>query len=458
MAFGVVIMNHAELDQAQKMLWKLIRLGSLAQVRNGLRKMHPADVAGLFPHLRATEQLTLIDLLFEEQLAARTLKALPENLLKELLEKIEDQKLAMICTRLSPDDAVDFLGYLPEERKERILGLIEAKPKQELETLLLYPEDTAGGIMTTDFVALPEYLTVRETMEFLRQRKRGEDVFYVYVVDARGHLVGVLPLRNLVFWEPEQRLREVMIPNVVRVQTTMQQEEVAHVVAQYDLLAVPVVDEENKLVGVITVDDVIDVIEEEATEDMYHLANLDTDEHVFTPVLRSVRLRCPWLLVNLATAILAALTVSLFEETISQYVALAVMMPIVAGMGGNAGTQSLTVVVRGLALGELDFSQGAKALFKEIRVGLLNGIVNGVVMGVIAYVWYHNLWLAMIMFFAMIANLVIAGLFGALVPLGLRWAKLDPALGSSIFVTTATDVGGFLVFLGLATMLLRYLK
>jgi magnesium transporter len=276
-------------------------------------------------------------------------------------------------------------------------------------------------------------------------------------VDDTNHLMGILPLRNLVFGSGAIEIKDLMVPDPVKVHPDTPQEDVARLVSDFDMLAVPVVDEENRILGVVTFDDIMDVMEEEATEDMYHMAGLDTAERVFTPVSRSVRLRIPWLIINLATAMLAALTVSLFRDSISKVVTLAVLMPIVAGMGGNAGSQSLTVVVRGLALGELEFASRWKAVLKEVAVGFCTGSLNGVIMGFLAYLMYGNLWLSLILFLAMVANLVLAGLFGALVPLILRWADKDPALGSSIFVTTATDVGGFFIFLGLATLLMNSL-
>jgi magnesium transporter len=237
-------------------------------------------------------------------------------------------------------------------------------------------------------------------------------------------------------------------------------DDIEHVVKEmthYDFLAMPVVDSDDRLVGIITYDDVFDVMTEQATEDMYLLANLDTDEKITSSLPRSVKLRVPWLLINLGTALLAAFTVSLFSKTISNFVVLASLMPIVAGIGGNAGTQSLTVVVRALALGEIKLRGNWRVLLKQVGVGLCNGLICGLVMAGIAYVWHRNFWLSAILWMAMTANMILAGLFGALVPITLRKLKLDPALGSSIFVTMATDVGGFFTFLGLATLLLQHL-
>jgi magnesium transporter len=282
-------------------------------------------------------------------------------------------------------------------------------------------------------------------------------VFYLYVVDERRHLVGVTSLRRLLLVSPETPLKRIMATDLISARVDTDQEEVARQVASYNLLAIPVVDSENKLVGVITVDDVIDVIKEEATEDIYRLAGVAGDERAFTPAGESLRKRLPWLGINLVTAFLAASVVALFEGTIEQITALAVFMPIVAGMGGNAATQTLTVIVRGIALGELTWSNSRKALIKEAVVGLGNGVVLGLAAAIVAWVARGNPVLGLVLGAAMVINLVVAATAGTLVPLGLRAANVDPALASSVFITTLTDVIGFFSFLGLATVFIRFL-
>ena len=277
------------------------------------------------------------------------------------------------------------------------------------------------------------------------------------MVDERRHLVGVVSLRRLLLVSPETPLKRIMTTDLITARVDMDQEEVARQVASYNLLAIPVVDEENKLVGVITVDDVIDVIKDEATEDIYRLAGVAGDERAFTPPLESLRKRLPWLSVNLATAFMAASVVALFEGTIEQVTALAVFMPIVAGMGGNAATQTLTVIVRGIALGELTWRNSRKALMKEAVVGVGNGIVLGVIAAAVAWVTRGSPVLGLILCAAMIINMFVAATAGTLVPLGLRAANVDPALASAVFITTLTDVFGFFSFLGLATVFIRYL-
>jgi magnesium transporter len=451
-------MESKKLKQTQRYVLRLFMMGSYENLKRMIPKLRPAEIVELLTYLRKSDQLRFLQLLFDVRMAAPTLTELPAELAKELINEFADETIAEMIIRLSPDDAVDLLAYLPEDRQEQILKQLTEKERWTLERLRLYDEDTAGGRMTTEYIALSGEMSAEQAIDALRKKHEKSDLLYVYVTDDLNHLTGILPLRSLVFTAGEARIKDLMVPDPITVQPDTPQEDVAMLVSDFDLLAVPVVDEEKKILGVVTFDDVIEVMEEEATEDMYHLAGLDTAERVFTPVTRSVRLRFPWLLINLGTALLASLTVSLFKDSISKFVALAVLMPIVAGMGGNAGNQSLTVVVRGLALGEVEFASRWKAILKEVSVGFCTGSLNGLIMGVIAYLWYKNLWLSFIVFVAMVSNLILAGLFGALVPLLLKWANKDPALGSSIFVTTVTDVGGFCIFLGLATLLMPSLN
>jgi magnesium transporter len=333
------------------------------------------------------------------------------------------------------------------------------RPKESgvVENLLEYAERTAGRIMNPNVFALNEDITVGEAITEIQSARDVEMVFYLYVVDERRHLVGVVSLRRLLLVSPETPLKRIMTADISSARVDMDQEEVARMVAAYNLLAIPVVDAENKLVGIITVDDVIDVIKDEATEDIYRLAGVSGDERAFTPATESLRKRLPWLGINLVTAFLAAAVVGVFEGTIDLFPVLAVFMPIVAGMGGNAGTQTLTVIVRGIALGELSWSNSRKALFKEVLVGLGNGVVLGAAAAAVVWMLRGSPTLGLVLGLAMIINLFVAAAAGTLVPLGLRAANVDPALASSVFITTMTDMFGFFSFLGLATVFARYL-
>ena len=334
-----------------------------------------------------------------------------------------------------------------------------AARKSELERLLAYPQSTAGSRMTTRFLAVRESATAQEAIDAIRRHteEEVEQVFYLYVTDDEGHLRGVVPIRKLVTSPPKRPIGEVMIADPVSVPVSADQEEAAQLVGKYNLLALPVVDDRHHLLGVITVDDVIDVIKEEATEDMYRMVGLTEEEHIYTPLPTVIRRRLPWMVINLATAFLAAWVVGLFESSIHKVSVLAVFMPIVAGMGGNGGTQTLTVITRGIALGEIELDAGLRPMLREILIGLSIGAVTGLLTAFGAYLWRGSPVLGLVLLLAMILNMVVAGLSGAAVPLILRAMRQDPALGSGVIVTTFTDVFGFMSFLGLATLLLKYL-
>ena len=367
------------------------------------------------------------------------------------------EEIAKLAQDIASDDAAALIDNLPEELSAAVLHLMRPKESTVVENLLEYAERTAGRIMNPNVFALNEDITVGEAITEIQSSRDVEMVFYLYVVDERRHLVGVVSLRRLLLVSPETPLKRIMTADLISARADVDQEEVARQVAAYNLLAIPVVDAENKLVGIITVDDVIDVIKDEATEDIYRLAGVAGDERAFTPAKESLRKRLPWLGINLLTAFLAAAVVGLFEGTIDLFPVLAVFMPIVAGMGGNAGTQTLTVVVRGIALGELTWGNSRKALLKEVAVGLGNGIVLGATAAVVVWLVRGSPTLGLVLGMAMIINMFVAAAAGTLVPLGLRAANVDPALASSVFITTMTDMFGFFSFLGLATVFARYL-
>jgi magnesium transporter len=438
---------------------RLLRIGAAANLLNLLQKQHPADLAQVLGDLPDHERNAVFAVLIERnaRLAMEAVSEMGPERGAGLLTGRSAEEIAKLLQEIPSDDAAALIDYLPEELSREVLELMRRRESGQVESLLEYGEQTAGRIMNPSVFALSEDLTVGEAITALQSSRDVEMVFYLYVVDGRRHLVGVTSLRRLLLVAPETPLKRIMTPDVTSVRVDTDQEEVARQVASYNLLAVPVVDEENKLVGVITVDDVIDVIKDEATEDLLRLAGVSGDERVATPALESLRKRLPWLVVNLGTAFLAASVVALFESTISRATALAVFMPIVAGMGGNAATQTLTVVVRGLALGELSWANAKKALLKEVGVGLGNGVILGIVAATVAWLAKGDPMLGLLLGMAMVCNMVVAATAGTLVPLGLKALKVDPALASSVFITTFTDVVGFASFLGLATIFVRYL-
>jgi len=438
---------------------RLLRIGATANLLNLLQKQHPADLAQVFTELQDKEREAAFTVLADRngRLAMEAVSELGPEAGAVLLATRPAEEIAKLAQDIPSDDAAALIDHLPEELSAAVLHLMRPKESGVVENLLEYAERTAGRIMNPNVFALNEDITVGEAITEIQSSRDVEMVFYLYVVDERRHLVGVVSLRRLLLVSPETPLKRIMTADIISARADVDQEEVARQVAAYNLLAIPVVDAENKLVGIITVDDVIDVIKDEATEDIYRLAGVAGDERAFTPATESLRKRLPWLAINLLTAFLAAAVVGLFEGTIDLFPVLAVFMPIVAGMGGNAGTQTLTVIVRGIALGELAWSNSRKALVKEALVGLGNGVVLGAVAAGVVWMVRGSPTLGLVLGLAMIINMFVAAAAGTLVPLGLRAANVDPALASSVFITTMTDMFGFFSFLGLATVFARYL-
>jgi magnesium transporter len=414
------------------------------EVRQLLAELHPADIADIVENVKEENKGRIMALL-DTQLAAEVLSFIDEYHAPKVIEAIPEDTLPKIIDEMASDDATDLLEELPAEEAAEIL---DAMPKEEsapVRKLLSYPPDTAGGLMQTELVAVPPEATLSEAVEKVRELvPRAGEIISVYVVNPEGKLQGVVPMRSLILEPSSRRVGDVMLPDVISVQVDMDQEEVAALFRKYDFLVLPVVDKENKLLGRILVDDIVDVIEEEASEDIYRLAGVDKEEHVDDSPARSIRLRLPWLTFNLLTAILAASVVSFFQGTIQKLVILAVFMPIVAGMGGNAGTQSLAVITRAIALGEVTLANAY-------------GVILGVLMAGLAYFYEGSPMLGLVLGMAMVCNMFVAALAGTAIPIILKWLKVDPALASGVIVTTFTDVAGFFSFLGLATLFIHYL-
>ncbi len=440
-----------------RILRRLLASGALARAERVLARVEPADLAPLLANLTPDDVRTVVELLFRQRRAAVTLSELPPDIFRQVIDVLSDERLGAVLARLETDDLVWLVNELPEERRASIVAALPTSKREELRKAELYPPSSAGRVMTTSFVALAAKMTAQEAIDHVRLVGASEEadaILYLYVVDDESRLLGVIPIRRLVTAPFDRPCGELMIRDPVSVRVDTDQEEAAAIVARYNLLAVPVVDAEGRLRGVITVDDVIDVITEEATEDIYHLAGLSEEDRVLSPVHESVRRRLPWMVVNLGTAFLAAWVVGLFEHAIQEVVALAVFLPVVAGMAGNGGTQALTVITRSIALGEIEFSSGLRAVAKELAVGIAIGAATGVLAAGIGYLWGGNPYLGFVLFCAMVISVTVAGLVGALVPLTLKALRQDPALGSSVIVTTFTDCFGFLSYLGIGSLLL----
>ena len=395
---------------------------------------------------------------------------LPEGLIADIIDEADDEetysilmefsenKQKNIVEEMSSDELTDLLGMLDEEKANKILEKMTDEDARKVRQLLSYDPDTAAGIMATEFVALKENMTVEETLKYLQKYgEENENIYDLYVVDNFDKLKGVISLKELVTKNFNTRISDVIHTKIEGIPYNTDQEEVGHRFEKYGYLTMPVVDNSNRLLGVVTVDDVMQILRDETTEDIHRLGGVDEGEKVDGSLKDSVKSRLPWLIVNLVTAILAAAVVGMFEGTIQAVVSLATFMPIVTGMGGNAGTQTLTIIVRGLALGELNFKNMKKVFFKEIGVGVVTGVVIGFIIGVLGYIWEGNFMFGIIISVAMLLNMIVATITGYLVPVVLKKFKVDPALASSIFVTTFTDVLGFFFFLGLATLLIQYL-
>ena len=419
----------------------------------------PADIAEVLSHLSDEQASDLLHSLYLRRAAAEPLGEMEPEESAELLSELDRTEAIKILSRMDPDDAVDLLEELPEAEQRKILSSLGRKEAEVLTDLLAYPPDTAGGLMSPEVVALSLNMTAQEAIDLLRRRvEEAETVYYAYAVDEQGQLQGVLSLRDLALAQPGTRLSSLLMREVISVPVEVDVEEVARLFDKYNYYALPVIDSERKLLGIITIDDVIDVIREEATEDIYGMASVPIEERVDTTWLSSLRMRLPWLYVRLGTALLAAVVVGVFEETIAKVAALAVLMGVIAGQGGSAGMQTVTIITRGMALGELEHRRGWRLLAKEALLGIVNGLVIGATVGVITYLWKGDYLLGVAACLAMLFVLVVGGVAGVAIPLGLRGLGKDPALASGIFLTTVTDVLGFGFLFLLARLFLPGIK
>jgi magnesium transporter len=422
-----------------------------AKVRELTLPLHEADLADLIQLLRPEPRGALIAMLGDDFKAA-ALPELDEAVRDQVLEEMAAEQVAEALQQLDSDDAVYLLEDLDEEEQSDILAKLPYFERIALQRSLEYPEDSAGRIMQIDLIAVPPFWSVGQTIDHMREADDLPDRFYeVFVVDPAYHLIGSVALNRLLRSKRPTTIESITESDIRPIPVDDDQEEVARQFERYNLTSAPVIDKDNRLVGVITADDVVEIVQEEASEDILRMGGV-AGESVSDSVWQTTRLRFTWLLANLATAILASYVISLFEATIEQMVALAVLMPIVASMGGNAGTQTMTVAVRALAMQDLGPVNALRVILRESAVGLLNGLLFAVIMAAIAYFWFGSGQLGLVIGVAMVVNLVAAALAGILIPLGLDQLDLDPAIASGVFVTTVTDVVGFFAFLGLAAL------
>lgn len=435
---------------------ELLGAGRAERLADVLEEAHAADVATALRELPLPDQVQLFRLLGPQH-AGNVLSELDDATRTELVRALDEVEISRILDRMPSDHVVEVVEELPREEADKLLDLMQEEKSEEVQELLEYGEKTAGRLMSTGFIAVHESATVAQAIEHIRKAATGDNAFYLYVLDEHDHLVGLVPLHRLLTANPGTPIRSIRSENVESVTVDTDQEEVAHLARRYNLLQVPVVDGNRRLVGAISAEDVIDVIDEEATEDIQRLGGVAGDETVLDPPRQVLRTRLIWRFINLGTAVLAASVIGLFESSIQALATLAVFMPIVASMGGIATTQTATVAVRGLAVGDLTHGVLRRVLAKEVWLGLTTGVANGLVIAVIAYLWKGQWLLSVILGIAMVINMLVAAVVGTLVPVALKTFRVDPAIASGVITTTFTDVCGFFSFLGLATLLMRFL-
>jgi magnesium transporter len=434
----------------------LIESGDEKALSEKLGAIHETDIADLLRELE--DHRSYILGLLDPEKASEVLAETGEDFRAELLDDLDERQIRRIFHEMADDDAADIVGELSEEATERILQIMRKEDQEEVKVLLEYDEESAGGIMTSEFVSIDEDLDVGQAMEIIRERGQEVEEFYmVFVTDARNVLKGTVSLRDLILADRGETISRIMIPDVIRVDSEMDQEEVARMMKRYNLVSIPVVDSEERLIGRITVDDILDIVEAEVTEDLLRMGGADIDEEIYGGTTAAVRFRLPWLFLNLLTAFVAASVVGLFADTIQAVVVLAIFMPVIAGLGGNAATQSLVVTLRRLTVGELSSGTKLKIIRKEFLTGASNGLLVGLLVSVIAYTLGENPHLGVVVGLAMFLTISLAGIIGAFIPITLKDLGLDPAVASSVFITTIIDLVGFFLLLGLGTLLLSYL-
>ncbi len=439
-------------DEDIRRIVDAIQTQNTDHVYSALKELSDVDTAELLSKIKDEDRKELLSI-YGKALVPEVFTELDPEMARICLSEMTAPYVAEMITQLESDDALLLIENLEADFQHDIINNLSANTRVFLEEGLNFPEDSAGRLMRRELVAIPEFWTVGKTIDYLRTAAQNlpDDFFDIFIIDPAHHLTGEIPLNRLVRAKRSEKISTLSLQERHPIPATMDQEQVAHLFRRENLVSAPVVDDSSRLIGMITVDDIVDVIDEEAEEDLLRMAGVEQDD-IYRAVITTTGLRFRWLLINLFTAILASVVISFFGATIEQIVALAVLMPIVASMGGNAGTQALTVAVRAIATHELTGMNTGRIIWKETLVGLLNGILFAFLTGIIAAFWFQNTILGIVIGMAMIINLLVAGLFGAGIPLVLHKIGSDPAVSSTVLLTTVTDVIGFLSFLGLAAL------
>jgi len=437
---------------------RLNRRNAVDHLLKMLKKTHPADIAWTFRHLTPNERRSIFNIIAQTEMVGEFISELDESIMLELVSELTPQYMAAIVKEMDKDDAADLLEALPEEMANEIRKLMGKADREEVDALLKYDPETAGGLMSPDFMAFDEEMSVGEAIRNVQERsEETETSFYLYITHGpEKQLAGVLSLRELLLHPPYRLLKNVMNPKVIAVSTITPQNEVAHIVSQYNFLAVPVVDSSYTLKGIVTVDDVIDVIREEATEDFLRMAGAGKDQEILLkPVFENAKTRAPWLFATLVGGVAAAFIITSFEDELAQVLALTAFIPVVAGMGGNIGTQSSTIVVRGIATGRVNMDELFQVIFKEMRVGLILGGAYGVFLGLLAWLGYTEpALLGVVVGLSILMVMTLAASMGAAIPLILRRFNVDAAIATGPFITTAMDIVGITGYFVIAKVLL----
>ena len=430
-----------------KIIEEKIKLSDSQFIDNSLKELHPSDSADIIENLSIENRSKLIEL-EGFNIEPEIFVELNESIQSEILLLLSINSIANLLKKLESDDAITILENIDQSKKDSVLNLLPPQDRFLLEEGLGYPEDSAARIMQREFTAIPSNWSVGQTIDYLRESKNLPDEFLeIFIVDTDFKPIGTVPSSKVLRTPRDNKMNSIMREMQVLIPVNMDQEEVGHTFENYNLTSAGVVDKNNKLVGMITSDDILTIVKEEAEEDVLRLAGVG-DEEITDGIFKKTKRRFNWLLLNLFTAFLATWVISIFGATIEQMVALAFLMPIVASMGGNAGMQTLAVTIRAIATQELSTTNISKTVSKEFAIGILNGVIFAIISSVIVFFWFKDLNLSIIIAVSMILNMIVAGLFGILVPVTLKKLKVDPAISSSVFVTTITDVIGFLSFLG----------
>lgn len=438
---------------------ELISQKEMEKLKDLLSELHSIDIAEGFEELTSEEKLILfrclstnvaIDVFVELSLAQQ----------KEIINSLSKEKLTQVLEHLPSDDRADFFSELSPELVNKLFSLMKKEKVEDTVSLLRYKEDTAGGIMTTEYVALPEDTTIEKTINYLREAKKAETISYIYVINNYNHLCGVVSIRTLIMSKGEALLKDIMETNIIKAGVDYDQKEVARLVKKYDILAIPVTDHNNKLLGIVTVDDCIDILEEEATKDIFRMAGASfAEEYARKPICQIAGIRLPWLITCLIGGFISAFVIKSFKFTLSEVISLAFFTPIIMGMGGNVGTQSSTAIVRGMAIGTIDYKKTYRIVFRETLIGLIMGTICGLITGIliILILGVEKCMMGVVIGLSILTALTVATFIGVVSPLIFRRLNIDPAIAAGPFITTTVDITGLIIYFSLATALIRYL-